>query len=126
MWLHTHTAFTTHYVKELPPATQQATGRQAPRIAGNQEDNQGDDPQPGPSNGLPLILTFTISLCKKPVELQGFEPAKHRFARATPSHHFIKSILTKTALTQLNQHILWSYGDSNPGPLPCKGSALAS
>ena len=21
---------------------------------------------------------------------------------------------------------LWSYGDSNPGPLPCKGSALAS
>lgn len=23
-------------------------------------------------------------------------------------------------------YILWSYRDSNPGPLPCKGSALAS
>ena len=43
------------------------------------------------------LLLILLSICKIPhaVELQGFEPAKHCFARPTPAHHITISILNK-------------------------------
>ena len=102
------------------------------------EDCRGVDPQSGPPlskkkrRRSSLYHYVIISLVTK-ILLWSYSPECFREnPRSTasqcqrPCTTSLNQHSTSKALNNQNQNTLWSYRDSNPGPLPCKGSALAS
>src|SRR6056297_1950137 len=71
---------------------------------------------------------YIITKLKKifPWSYRDSNPRSTASQRQHPCTTSLNQHSTSEALNSQNQNTMWSYRDSNPGPLPCKGSALAS